>query len=162
MAITPKSEPTETALPPPSKQHTKPQGKTDAELKKERDGALKVLSEHRRATAWSVGRYPLERRVVWTRTRVHLPRTYLAREGSDVRTVHPGMDVNVLVHRHYFEAVAPDGRRIEEGQGQAAEGKSKATPAGGRGRETDLAKDGEREREAWPNYVAAERILARR
>ncbi|KAI0746633.1 hypothetical protein C8Q80DRAFT_1104905 [Daedaleopsis nitida] len=131
MAITPKLEPKDTTLPPPpSKQHTNPEGKTDAEVQKERDKALKTLSEHRRATAWPVGRRPLERRVVWARTRVHLPRTYLAREGSDVRTVQPGTEVNALVHRHYFEAVGRDGRRIEEG--------------------------------AWPNYVAAERIIARR
>ncbi|KAI0765096.1 hypothetical protein C8Q74DRAFT_1205932 [Fomes fomentarius] len=129
MAITPKPEPTDPVLPsvlaagiPPTK--------SASELKKEKDAAVKVLSEHRRAIAWPIGRWPVEKRVVYTRTRVHLPRTYLARHGSDVRAIYPGTDINQFVHRHYCEEEA-DGRKGKE-------------------------------KEAWPNYVAAERILSRR
>ncbi|TFK86116.1 hypothetical protein K466DRAFT_587505 [Polyporus arcularius HHB13444] len=143
MAVTPKPEPKESTLPPAPKLSAEEQ----KELEQARNGALKTLAEHRRAIAWPIGKWPVEKRVVYTRARVYLPRTYLARYGSDVRAVYPGTDLNQFIHRHYCEEVGKDGRRIEEGKDEkiAAEAKEK-----------------EKDRTPWPNYVAAEGILARR
>ncbi|OSD07868.1 hypothetical protein PYCCODRAFT_1330958, partial [Trametes coccinea BRFM310] len=71
---------------------------------KARSDALEQIAEYRRVTAWAIARWPLEKRVVHERVRVHLPRTYRARHGVDVRTVWPGTDLNQFVHRHYDEA----------------------------------------------------------
>ncbi|RPD79250.1 hypothetical protein L226DRAFT_480067 [Lentinus tigrinus ALCF2SS1-7] len=128
MAVTPKSEPKETALPPAPKLSAKEQ----KELEQARNGALKTIAEHRRAIAWPIGKWPVEKRVVYTRTRVHLPRTYLARHGSDVRAVWPGTDLNQFIHRHYCEE------------------------------EKDPADGKDKDKAPWPNYVAAEGILGRR
>ncbi|RDX46610.1 hypothetical protein OH76DRAFT_1406688 [Lentinus brumalis] len=143
MAVTPKPEPKESTLPPAPKLSAKEQ----KELEQARNGALKTLAEHRRAIAWPIGKWPVEKRVVYTRARVYLPRTYLARYGSDVRAVYPGTDLNQFIHRHYCEEVGKDGRRIEEGKDE------KVAPE---------AKEKEKDRTPWPNYVAAEGILARR
>ena len=153
------SNPSAPLHPNPTSTSKAPVPTSTPELKKERDAALKALSEHRRATAWAVGRWPVEKHVVHTRTRVHLPRTYLARQGSDVRAVWPGADINQLVHRHYCEEVGKDGRRLEDG----VEGVEKR---GEREQDRDKREKEEREREKgrepWPNYVASERIRPRR
>ncbi|KAI0708119.1 hypothetical protein C8T65DRAFT_576390 [Cerioporus squamosus] len=122
MAVAPKSEPKESTLPPAPALSAKEQ----KELEQARNGALKTIAEHRRAIAWPIGKWPVEKRVVYTRTRVYLPRTYLARYGSDIRAVYPGTDLNQFIHRHYCE------------------------------------EEKEKDRTPWPNYVAAEGILARR
>ncbi|KAI0365965.1 hypothetical protein BV20DRAFT_953241 [Pilatotrama ljubarskyi] len=101
MSIVPKAEPQDAVLPPPASAPPPPQ--KPAPDAKQRDAALKEISDYRRVTAWPIHRWPLEKRIVQTRTRVHLPRTYRARHGSDVRTVYPGTDVNQFVHRHYSE-----------------------------------------------------------
>lgn len=155
MAITPKPEPTDPVLP----SVLAPPTKSASELKKEAEAAFKALSEHRRAIAWPIGRWPVEKRVVYTRTRVHLPRTYLARHGSDVRAIFPGTDINQFVHRHYCEEVGKDGRRIEEGASGEQTGEGDKTLKH-ENKEADGRKG--KEKEAWPNYVAAERILLRR
>lgn len=144
MAVTimPKSEPQDAPLPPSSKLAQK---EVDD---KERRAALKALSEHRRAQAWAIARWPLEKRVVHERTRVHLPRTYLARHGSDVRAVYPGTDLNQFVHRHYFERVA----RSDKDKDKAA------LEAEGNGKAEKVVVM----IEGCPNYVGAEGILARR
>ncbi|KAF9020597.1 hypothetical protein BDZ89DRAFT_958139 [Hymenopellis radicata] len=61
------------------------------------------FTAQRRASAWPVHRWPLERFFAQTRTRVHLPLSYLARDGLATRTVHPGEDVNHAVYRFYAE-----------------------------------------------------------
>ena len=136
MSITPKPEPTDTPLPP------KPA--PDAKAKQ---AALKAHSEYRRAQAWAIARWPLEKRIVHQRARVHLPRTYLARNGSDVRVVYPGTDLNQFVHRHYCE-------EVESARGDKSAMKEEGQEVKG--------KDGKRLMEGCPNYVAAEGILARR
>ncbi|KAI0349783.1 hypothetical protein OH77DRAFT_1414415 [Trametes cingulata] len=112
MSIIPKSEPQDAVLPPapaPAPAPApKPKSAPDA---KARDAALKEISEYRRVTAWPIHRWPLEKRVVHARTRIHLPRTYRARHGSDVRTMYPGTDVNQFVHRHYAEGERERWRR---------------------------------------------------
>lgn len=95
MAVTFKHEPVEARLPP-----AKSQPAVDP---KEHKKALEAISKHRKAIAWQVGRYPLEKRVAEGRTKIHLPRSYLARHGEDVKAVWPGTDINQLVHAHYFE-----------------------------------------------------------
>ena len=90
----PKQEPQEAVLPPP---------KRPAATEKARKEALKTITAVRRVSAWQIHRWPLEKRIVNERTRVHLPRTYLAKDGIDVRVVRPGQDLNQFVHRHYSE-----------------------------------------------------------
>ena len=90
-AMTIKREPKDTASIPPSKP-------IDEKARKE---AAKDLTKMRRLTAWSVHRWPVERRVVQRRTRVHLPRSYLAKDGVDVRIINAGSDLNQFIFRHY-------------------------------------------------------------
>ncbi|KAI0937687.1 hypothetical protein AcW1_001497 [Taiwanofungus camphoratus] len=104
--MAPKEEPREAVLPPapaPSAPN-KPPAKSAANTKG-RDDALKTIATARRATAWQIHRWPLEKRIVHERTRVHLPRTYLGTDGEDVRAVHAGADLNQFVHRHYLAPV---------------------------------------------------------
>ncbi|KAI0659043.1 hypothetical protein C8Q70DRAFT_916328 [Cubamyces menziesii] len=160
MAVVPKSEPQEAVLPPlpPPPPQPKPQSKPTIDPK-ERDAAKKELGNYRRVTAWPIHRWPLEKRPVQARTRVHLPRTYRARHGSDVRTVWPGTDLNQFVHRHYAETVG--GEREGEGRDDVKGGKGKEGREGKdkEGRESEKEK---RLREEWPNYVAGEAVLAKR
>ncbi|KAI0777546.1 hypothetical protein BD413DRAFT_467520 [Trametes elegans] len=150
VAVVPKPEPQEAVLPPapaPDPEPSKPPApKPSAPDPSARSAALKEIAGYRRVTAWAVHRWPLEKRPVPVRARVHLPRTYRAAQGSDVRTVHEGMDLNQFVHEHYSQGL---GAEREEGLGE-------------KGRE---AKEEERERcvrEGWPNYVAAEGVQAKR
>ena len=140
VTITPKTEPQDASLPPPPSKPAPPA--LEAVDVKARKNALETLSKHRRAQAWPIARWPLEKRVVHERTRVHLPRTYLARHGSDVRAVYPGTDLNQFVHRHYCERVARN-EKDREKPALEAEGKVPVM-------------------EGCPNYVGAEGILARR
>ena len=94
MAIT-KSEPQEATLPAPP-----PKPKADPG---ERSKALKAISDHRKATAWEIHRWPIDKKLVQERTKIHLPRSYLATAGEDVKTVWPGQDLNQVVHQHYFQ-----------------------------------------------------------
>ena len=94
MAVTLKSEPKEASLPPAPKSKADPG---------ERSKALKAIADHRKAIAWQVHRWPLDKKTVQERTKIHLPRSYLATAGEDVKTVWPGQDLNQIVHRHYFQ-----------------------------------------------------------
>ncbi|KAL7284292.1 hypothetical protein ACG7TL_001575 [Trametes sanguinea] len=155
--VQPKTEPQDAVLPPadadanptPKPPPTAAPGKTkDA---KARSDALEQIAEYRRVTAWAIARWPLEKRVVHERVRVHLPRTYRARHGVDVRTVWPGTDLNQFVHQHYDEAVG-GGRELESVREDA------------RRKEKEGKRESERERavrEEWENFVAAEAILAK-
>ncbi|OBZ77904.1 hypothetical protein A0H81_02139 [Grifola frondosa] len=97
MAVVPKEEPRDGVLPQVPKQPA-----PDA---KARAAALKSITDNRRVTAWQLHRWPLEKRIVNERTRIHLPRTYLSKDGSDVRAVYAGTDLNQFVHQHYLEEV---------------------------------------------------------
>ncbi|OJT12367.1 hypothetical protein TRAPUB_11069 [Trametes pubescens] len=150
MAVVPKPEPEDIVLPPapaPAPAPAPPKSSKPAPEPKTRADALKEISGVRRVTAWSIHRWPLEKRVVQERTRVHLPRTYRARHGVDVRTVFPEADLNQFVHGHYMEVMGAE----REGAG--------ARKAGAKGRESEKEK---RAREEWPNYVAGEAVLAKR
>lgn len=107
----PKEEPQEAALPP---------SKRPAVNEKARKEALKTITAVRHVSAWQIHRWPLEKRVVNERTRVHLPRTYLAKDGIDVRVVRPGQDLNQFVHRYYSEQLGKekkDGKDEEKWKG---------------------------------------------
>lgn len=120
-----KEEPQEAVLPP---------AKRPAVNEKARKDALKTITAVRRVSAWQIHRWPYEKRVVNERTRVHLPRTYLAKDGVDVRVVRPGQDLNQFVHRYYWEAI---------------------------GKERPDAK-GEQEGKEWVNFVTPDAVLQRR
>ncbi|KAG5650594.1 hypothetical protein H0H81_011712 [Sphagnurus paluster] len=72
---------------------------------KEKKGSLQTFTDLRRAFAWELARWPLAKHVVWERCRIHLPRSYLSRDGEDVLTVQPGTDLNNFVHQYYLEEV---------------------------------------------------------
>ncbi|KAI0311221.1 hypothetical protein OF83DRAFT_1031502, partial [Amylostereum chailletii] len=78
-----------------------PQKPAPSESDTARRDAAKALTSLRKTTAWALHRWPMERRPVRRRTKVHLPRSYLGRDGEDVRVVHPGTDLNQFVYRHY-------------------------------------------------------------
>ncbi|KAG6838192.1 hypothetical protein C0991_001149 [Blastosporella zonata] len=75
------------------------------QAQKEKKGSLQTITDLRRAQAWELARWPLAKNVHWDRGRIHLPRSYLSRDGEDTRTVHPGTDLNQLVHHYYIEEV---------------------------------------------------------
>ncbi|KAI6142734.1 hypothetical protein BKA82DRAFT_1000184 [Pisolithus tinctorius] len=68
--------------------------------------AAKSMSGLVRAFAWPIHRTPTERRICEYGTKIHLPRTYLATKGEDVRHVRRGTDINQFVHAHYMESPA--------------------------------------------------------
>ncbi|KAH9940696.1 hypothetical protein B0H21DRAFT_697364 [Amylocystis lapponica] len=102
----PKEEPRDAVLPvvpiAPALKHAAVDTAADA---KERGAALKSITDQRRASAWQLHRWPLDKRIIDVRTRVHLPRTYLAVHGEDVRVAHAGTDLNQFVYQHYLERV---------------------------------------------------------
>ncbi|PSR87344.1 hypothetical protein PHLCEN_2v5161 [Hermanssonia centrifuga] len=93
-----KSEPIEPSLPPAPIQ--KPPVDKEARSK-----ALKIVTDYRRATAWQVHRWPYDKRVAEDKTKIHLPRSYLAKTGEDVKNVWAGADLNQIVHQHYIKTV---------------------------------------------------------
>lgn len=70
--------------------------------------ALKEISDHRKAIAWQVHRWPLEKRLVQEKTRIHLPKSYLCKAGEDVKALWPGDDISQVVHHHYMHALSED------------------------------------------------------
>ncbi|KDQ49638.1 hypothetical protein JAAARDRAFT_617343 [Jaapia argillacea MUCL 33604] len=77
--------------------------KLSSEQEKERKDAIEALTKNRRAAAWQIHRWPLDKKYVEERTKIHLPRSYLAKDGEDVRLVRNGEDLNQLVYQWYFE-----------------------------------------------------------
>ncbi|KAG6829503.1 hypothetical protein H0H87_011236 [Tephrocybe sp. NHM501043] len=75
------------------------------QAQKEKKGALQTITDLRRALAWELARWPLAKNVHWDRGRIHLPRSYLSRDGEDTRIVHPGTDLNHFVHQYYLEEI---------------------------------------------------------
>ena len=76
--------------------------------KEERSNALKEIWDYRKAVAWQVHRWPLEKRLATERTKIHLPKSYRAVAGVDVKTVWPGDDLNQLVHNYYAQRLTED------------------------------------------------------
>lgn len=105
MAASLKIEPKEATIPAPAKP------KVD---EGERKKALEVISKFRQATAWQVHRWPLEKRTIDRKTKIHLPRSYLATAGEDVETVWPGSDLNQVVHQHYIQPLDADSEGFPE------------------------------------------------
>ena len=71
--------------------------------------ALKSLTGYRRASAWQIHRWPLKKHSIYEKSRVYFPRSYLAKDGSEVKVIWPGMDLNQFVHNHYDEIVNKSG-----------------------------------------------------
>ena len=103
MTIRPKDEPLDVQILPL---------KFSPEDEKKRAAAAKELTNLRKTTAWSLNRWPMERRPILTRANVHLPRSYLGRDGEDVRTVYPGQDLNQFVFRHYQRKTEEKGKKM--------------------------------------------------
>lgn len=75
------------------------------EAVKAKKSSLQSITDVRRASAWQVHRWPFDKHVTWERAKIYLPRSYLARDGVDIRVVHQGSDLNQLVYQHYLEQV---------------------------------------------------------
>ncbi|KAH8075990.1 hypothetical protein BXZ70DRAFT_710087 [Cristinia sonorae] len=75
---------------------------------KDKQAALKSISDFRKASAWELHRWPLTKFVVDDRTKIHLPKGYVARNGEDVKTMWAGTDVNQFVHNHYMGLVSTE------------------------------------------------------
>ncbi|KAJ7167033.1 hypothetical protein C8R46DRAFT_269038 [Mycena filopes] len=91
---------------PPTEEELAQQAEQEARDKL-RTGALKALIAGKRARAWQLHAWPMEKFVLRQRARLHLPRSYLSRDGEDVQMVYPGTDINQLVHQYYLESVNP-------------------------------------------------------
>ena len=100
MGKAPKTEPTETRIPTASQ----PPQIDSKEQAKIRD----AISKHRKAIAWQVHRWPLDKKIVDCRTKIHLPRSYCAADGEDVKNVWAGADLNQVVHQHYAEPLGEE------------------------------------------------------
>ncbi|KAJ7031748.1 hypothetical protein C8F04DRAFT_894416, partial [Mycena alexandri] len=72
-----------------------------------RTPALKALIAANRARAWQLHSWPMEKFVLRQRAKLHLPRSYLSKDGEDVQVVYPGTDINQFVHQYYLEHVDP-------------------------------------------------------
>lgn len=69
--------------------------------------ALEKITSLRRAFAWQLARSPLDKHVIWESARIHLPRSYLAKDGEDLKSLRAGCDVNQVVHQHYVGEIDP-------------------------------------------------------
>lgn len=120
MGRVPKSEPKDGA----SARIPKP---TPVKPQTDKATALKSMLGYRRASAWQIHRWPLRKHVIYEKSRVYLPRSYLAKDGMEIKVIWPGMDLNQFVHNHYKEMLgsgASDG-----GDGDVGESKIKVTSA---------------------------------
>ncbi|KIJ63869.1 hypothetical protein HYDPIDRAFT_175870 [Hydnomerulius pinastri MD-312] len=97
-------------MPQPKVEKQEPKLSLDTPKPSEKE--LKALTGISRAMAWSVHRWPTERRICEYNTKIHLPRTYLSTKGEDVRPIRKGTDINQLVHRHYMDTF--DGEKNED------------------------------------------------
>lgn len=95
--MAPKQEPKDEAIDPALRRPSQP--KTD------KGTALKSITAFRRATAWQIHRWPLIKQTIEYKARVHLPKSYLAKDGEDVRIIWPGQDLHQFVHKHYIDPV---------------------------------------------------------
>lgn len=75
------------------------------EAQKAKKSSLQSFTDVRRANAWQLARWPLQKSITWDRLQIHLPRSYLAKDGEDIRTIDMGSDINQFVHRYYLESV---------------------------------------------------------
>ena len=157
MAI--KAEPVDTTVPPPARAALpsklapptgKPKAKPVENTAPAKAKARKALWDFRKATAWPVYRWPIEKRAVEEKTRLHLPRNYMALAGEDVVTLWAGTDVYQAVHRHYLEMTKENVK--EEGEEERQSKRRKTTAKS----EPDaLVHFG-------ANYVAGDEVVARR
>lgn len=67
--------------------------------------SIKSIADRLRANAWQLARWPLVKNMTWDRIQIHLPRSYLAKDGEDVRAIHQGSDINEFIYQHYLEPV---------------------------------------------------------
>lgn len=114
MAVLPKQEAQDVRIPAAgagtqqkSDKDVKPTKEQAKLAEQDRKSAVDSLTKIRRASAWQVHRWPLEKRIAEEKTRIHLPRSYLATDGEDVRVVWPGEDLNQVVYEHYSGSVDP-------------------------------------------------------
>jgi len=75
------------------------------EAQKTKKSSLQSFTDGRRANAWQLARWPLHKNMTWDRVQIYLPRSYLAKDGEDIRTISMGEDINQFVHRYYLESV---------------------------------------------------------
>ncbi|KAJ6503866.1 hypothetical protein C8R45DRAFT_817802 [Mycena sanguinolenta] len=78
------------------------------ERQKLKGPALKSLNAAKRAHAWQLHSWPMEKFIVQSRSKLHLPRSYLCKDGEDVQTVYPSTDLNQFVHQYYLEKIDPE------------------------------------------------------
>jgi hypothetical protein len=93
--------------PPPPTEEEEAQKTAEEEKQKLKAPALKSLIAGRRAHAWQLHSWPMEKFIVRQRGRLHLPRSYLCKDGEEVQTVYPGTDLNQYVHQYYLEKIDP-------------------------------------------------------
>ncbi|KAJ7624745.1 hypothetical protein FB45DRAFT_86484 [Roridomyces roridus] len=79
----------------------------DEEQQKARSATLKNLTSLKRARAWQLHTWPMDKFIVKRRVKLHLPRSYLSKDGEDVQTVWDGTDLNQFVHQYYLEHIDP-------------------------------------------------------
>ncbi|KAJ7723488.1 hypothetical protein DFH07DRAFT_1067193 [Mycena maculata] len=81
--------------------------KQEEEKAKSRGPSLNSLIAVKRARAWQLHLWPMDKFIVRNRAKLHLPRSYLSKDGEDVQTVYPGTDLNQFVHQYYIESIDP-------------------------------------------------------
>ncbi|KAJ7121563.1 hypothetical protein C8R44DRAFT_786465 [Mycena epipterygia] len=79
----------------------------EQEKKKSKGPSLKSIIDVKRACAWQLHIWPMEKFLVRQRSKLHLPRSYLSKDGEDVQTVYPDTDLNQFVHQHYLQTIDP-------------------------------------------------------
>ena len=151
-----KTEPVDTSVPLPAPPPAaapakgKPRAKPADNSPGAKAKARKALWDFRKATAWPVYRWPIEKRVVEEKTVLHLPRNYMALAGEDVVTLWPGMDVNQAIHRHYMGQAKEEMK--EEGEDGRESKRRRTAVKGELGGPVQFG----------ANYVAGDEVIARR
>ncbi|KAJ6612516.1 hypothetical protein B0H10DRAFT_2177371 [Mycena sp. CBHHK59/15] len=79
----------------------------EEEKQKTKKSSLQSINAVKRASAWQLHTWPMEKFIIRSRAKMHLPRSYLSKDGEDVLNVHPDTDVNQFVHQYYLEHIDP-------------------------------------------------------
>jgi hypothetical protein len=82
--------------------------KAEEEKQKAKAPALKSIIAVKRACAWKLHNWPMEKFIIRSRAKLHLPRSYLSQDGEDVESVFPGTDLNQFVHQYYLDHMDPE------------------------------------------------------
>ncbi|KAJ7131495.1 hypothetical protein C8R43DRAFT_930531 [Mycena crocata] len=79
----------------------------EEEKQKTKGPSLKAIIDAKRARAWQLHTWPGEKFLVRRRSKLHLPRSYLSKDGEDIEIIFADTDINQFVHQYYLQHIDP-------------------------------------------------------